>query len=155
MIIVSGHQTGADIAGIDWARSKGLTAWGFIPEKRLCENGSIPDNYLGIECGYYPERTLANILVSNVTICFARTWERGTKLTVNLCKQYGKPCLEVDLSLGLVSEVYGGQVATFLAQEKPQVVNIAGNRESRSPGIYRKTKKILDYAWKDLTSRQG
>ena len=46
--IVSGGQTGADRAALDFARANGLGIGGWVPRGRLAEDGLIPEDYLGL-----------------------------------------------------------------------------------------------------------
>jgi hypothetical protein len=43
--IVSGGQTGADRAGLDWAISRGIPHGGWCPKGRKAEDGAIPTHY--------------------------------------------------------------------------------------------------------------
>jgi hypothetical protein len=42
--IISGGQTGADVAGLDVAIKHGIPHGGAIPKGRLTENGTLPEN---------------------------------------------------------------------------------------------------------------
>ncbi len=68
----------------------------------------------------------------------------GTKLTVKFCEQEGKPYLMIDPRTGNAPEM----VRDFLESERPRVLNVAGNRESKSPGIAVQTAKVVDQALK-------
>ncbi|MGI8605082.1 MAG: YpsA SLOG family protein [Verrucomicrobiales bacterium] len=43
--IISGGQTGADRAALDWAIANGVPHGGWCPKGRLAEDGPIPDRY--------------------------------------------------------------------------------------------------------------
>jgi len=43
--IVSGGQTGADRAALDWAISRGVLHGGWCPKGRRAEDGAIPPHY--------------------------------------------------------------------------------------------------------------
>jgi hypothetical protein len=47
--IVSGGQTGADMAGLDWAIANGLEHGGWCPKGRKCEAGRIDAKYQLLE----------------------------------------------------------------------------------------------------------
>src|SRR3982074_1895430 len=57
--IISGGQTGADRAGLDFAIEAGLEHGGSVPRGRIAEDGRIDDRYNLIELstGSYPART--------------------------------------------------------------------------------------------------
>ena len=46
--IVSGGQTGADRAALDFALEEGLAVGGWVPQGRLAEDGRIPEHYPGL-----------------------------------------------------------------------------------------------------------
>jgi hypothetical protein len=43
--IVSGGQTGADRAALDWALAHGVECWGWCPKGRKAEDGPIDPKY--------------------------------------------------------------------------------------------------------------
>ena len=57
--IISGGQTGADCAGLDFAIEAALEHGGFLPRGRRAEDGKIPDQYHLTELSsiYYAVRT--------------------------------------------------------------------------------------------------
>ena len=71
--IISGGQTGADIAGIDAAISASIPYGGMIPLGRRNEIGSVDAKYVDFkesESPYYPVRTEENIKISDGTLIF-------------------------------------------------------------------------------------
>ncbi len=55
--IISGGQTGADIAGIDAAISLNIPYGGWLPKGRKAENGIVPEKYTQFQVmtkGGYP-----------------------------------------------------------------------------------------------------
>jgi len=61
-------------------------------------------------------------------------------LTANLARQIGKPCLIVALEAGI-------EPATFrdwLEANSITVLNVAGPRESKRPGVYAAACRLLD-----------
>ena len=59
-----------------------------------------------------------------------------------MAQQNRKPCLHSDI--GLVPEEKA--IQSWLARVKPAVLNIAGSRESKSPGIYTTVLRVLTEA---------
>jgi hypothetical protein len=59
--IVSGGQTGADRAALDWAIENGIPHGGWCPKGRLAEDGPIPARYNLTETpsSNYPKLTTA------------------------------------------------------------------------------------------------
>jgi len=61
-MIISGGQTGADRAALDWAIAHNVPHGGWCPRGRLAEDGPMPAIYLLKETATarYPERTERN-----------------------------------------------------------------------------------------------
>ena len=61
--IISGGQTGADCAGLDFAIWHEIPHGGWCPRGRLCENGTIDPRYQLTETSTksYPQRTEKNV----------------------------------------------------------------------------------------------
>ena len=80
--IISGGQTGADRAGLDFAIEVGLVHGGYIPQGRKAEDGRIDEKYQLVELSSnsYPVRTKRNIRESDGTVIFSLdktiTWKR-------------------------------------------------------------------------------
>ena len=66
--IVSGGQTGADRAGLDFALEVGLEHGGYVPKGRKAEDGRIDDRYhlTELNSASYPVRTRRNARESDV-----------------------------------------------------------------------------------------
>jgi len=83
--IISGGQTGADRAGLDFAIHVGLEHGGYVPKGRKAEDGKIAERYNLVELSTtsYPARTKRNIEESDGTVIFSleRLLSGGTKLT--------------------------------------------------------------------------
>lgn len=140
--IISGGQTGADRAGLDFAIAHGIPHGGWCPKGRKAEDGRIPDCYNLRETPSeeYPPRTALNIKEADATLIFnpGDFMERGSALTIELCISMGKPWW---LYHGQDDAVEG--LRAFLAKHQPKVLNVAGNRASKRPGINRAVKRVL------------
>ena len=144
--IVSGGQTGADRAALDVALELGLACGGWCPNGRLAEDGTIPNWYPLRETASaeYPPRTRANVEEADATIIFDAPGgrpSRGTALTVRCCKAAGKPHLVLNDFPDVQADV--AKLSAFLAQVQPTTLNVAGNRESGTPGIYQHVRQVL------------
>jgi hypothetical protein len=64
---ISGGQTGADRAGLDFAVEVGLAHGGYVPKGRKAEDGGIYERYRFVELATnsYPERTKRNVRESD------------------------------------------------------------------------------------------
>src|SRR5262245_24993140 len=69
--IISGGQTGADRAALDFALERGLDCGGSVPRGRLAEDGPIPARYPGLvetETTNPAERTRQNVRAADATL---------------------------------------------------------------------------------------
>ena len=147
MRIVSGGQTGADRAALDWAIRNDVPHGGWCPRGRRAEDGPISPRYAlrETEAVGYLERTRRNVIDSDATLIVnVGTLEGGTLATANLARKLGKPHLVLQLDDGNGS---AQQLREWLAPRSFAVLNIAGPRESKRAGIHAITIKLLDAAF--------
>lgn len=138
--IISGGQTGVDRAGLDAAMKLGIPHGGWCPLGRKAEDGVIPTKYKLTEgpIASYPWRTEKNVQDSNITLiyCHDVMKSRGTALTVKLCKQYGRPHIDVIKILSQYDFPEFGYETIAQMIRGHSVINVAGPRESTNPGIH-------------------
>jgi Circularly permutated YpsA SLOG family len=87
--LMSGGQTGADQAALDFAIENDIPYSGWIPKGRMTESGPLPEKYHLEEMPTksYPKRTEKNIIVSDGTLIVSHgTITGGTALTKKLAK---------------------------------------------------------------------
>ena len=107
---------------------------GWCPRGRLAEDGPISDCYQlrETDSAEYGARTEWNVLDSDATLILCRGPLRGgTELTLRLARQHGWPHRVVDLD----GKTDAAEVCRWLAERHVKTLNIAGPRESQSPGI--------------------
>ena len=149
--IVSGGQTGADRAGLDWAIGRGIPHGGWCPEGRLAEDGPIPGRYQLRETpgGEYALRTEWNVRDSDATVIFSLdlALTGGSALTWELAGQNRK--LRLHLARANYSDVdeAGGHLREFVDANFVEVLNVAGSRNSTEPGIGEFVRGVLDAAF--------
>jgi hypothetical protein len=157
--IVSGGQTGADRAALDFAIEQGLAHAGWCPRGRLAEDGPIPRHYDLIETPSrrYALRTGWNIRDTDATVVFSigRQIRGGTRLTLSLARRAGKPALHLsreafcghaggtELELGEAAHAAAAELIRFLAALEVRRLNIAGPRASQEPEIGQFVKDVL------------
>jgi Circularly permutated YpsA SLOG family len=153
--VVSGGQTGADTAGLLAARAVGLLTGGFAPKGWITEIGPRPAlSRFGLvqhTSDKYPPRTAANIKHSHATLIIATNLDGGSALTAKLCDSMFKPMLHIEAddlqsantTSKVVSWIFG------LSGKHDLVLNVAGNRESRTPGIQRDATAFLKRVFRD------
>jgi hypothetical protein len=161
MKIISGGQTGVDRGALDAAIELGIAHGGWCPRGRTAEDGRIPDRYQLSETDSpdYGFRTEQNVLDSDATLILYRGRRKmgtgaspdanpsqftrpgsepvpiflagGTELTLRLARQHGRPHLVVDLDAAVEPD----EVRRWLEEHAVETLNVAGPRESQSPGI--------------------
>ncbi len=140
--IVSGGQTGVDRGALDAAIDTKLEHGGWCPRGRLAEDGAIPPRYRLAETPSlrYEVRTEWNVRDSDGTlVLLSGVLSGGTKLTVERAHRYRRPCMIVDL--GKVPDAE--DVVEWLGENGIEVLNVAGPRESESPGIGRQARRFV------------
>ncbi len=146
--IVSGGQTGADRAALDWAIANQIPHGGWCPKGRKAEDGIIAPRYNLTETpsSEYSERTQWNVRDSNGTVVFSISEAifAGTLLTIESAKKYEKPYIHICEKLVNVNTI--NQFQLFLSNFGIENLNVAGPRASDEPEVYQFVMEILDRA---------
>lgn len=154
--VISGAQTGADIAALRAARRCKLETGGFITNDAKSLIGTIPqftiDLYKLEKVPYktYPFRTRENVKQSDGTIRIAHDFRSyGELCTLKYIRLYNKPFLDITLSkefyanhqVGYTWEVdtLPSHTAIWIRQNGIETLNVAGNSDQEIEGI------IADY----------
>ncbi len=140
--VIAGGQTGVDRAALDVARGVGLPCGGWCPKGRLAEDGVIPARYPLKETpsDQYAQRTEWNVRDSDGTLVLTIGEPTGgTAQTIVCAGRMGKPHLVLDLSQQPTPET----VLAWVTAHQLHVLNIAGPRESKHPGVYAKAVVFL------------
>jgi hypothetical protein len=144
--IISGGQTGADRAALEFAVARGIAHGGWCPRGRLAEDGVIPLNYNLIETpdADYSQRTEWNVRDSDGTVIFsiAPTLAGGSQRTAELAQQQRKPCLQ--LSRSRDKEAASAMLREFLIRHEIKTLNVAGPRQSQEPEVIQFTREVLE-----------
>ena len=142
--LVSGGQTGADMGIVAAGARLGIPTGGLVPRGWKTELGPAPElerlGFAESDSDDYAERTRRNIEQSDATLIFATNPDSdGSRLTIEHAGRVGKPFLALDPFEPAAIEAVG----QWLDSVRPGVLNVAGNRESRSPGITEQVGKVL------------
>jgi hypothetical protein len=149
--IVSGGQTGVDRAALDVALELDIPCGGWCPQGRSAEDGQIPARYplQETEGRKYKFRTSLNVRDSDATLILnLGPLEGGTGLTKILAVKLRRPYLVVDLD----AEQDMQELQHWLMENNVQVLNVAGPRESKRPGIH---QTAVDFLKKLLSGEEG
>ena len=145
--IVSGGQTGADSCIIVVGDRLGLPIGGLVPKGWRTELGPRPEladlGFRETASANYAVRTRRNIEQSDATLIFAVNPDSdGTRLTIDHARRLGRPLLVVDPFRDDAIAV----TKAWLNEARPAVLNVAGNRESKAPGIALRSEQVLTAA---------
>jgi hypothetical protein len=149
--IISGGQTGVDRAALDFAIENGIAYGGWCPKGGWAED--MPNAPGVLES--YPQlretpdrdpkqRTEWNVRDSGASLIVARPGvaSAGTAFTIDCAKAYAKPYVVVD---PLVADAPREVLQWLRSLPNLPSLNIAGPRESESPGIYAAARTFLEH----------
>ena len=144
--IISGGQTGADRAALDFAILHGIPYGGWVPRGRRTEDGTLPQKYRLEEMPTpdYAQRTEKNVLSADGTLVVSHGYLKGgSALTVFLAEKNGKPCIHADLGEWSVRDA-AERIRKWLRDQRIGVLNVAGPRAGMDREIYRATFDLLE-----------
>jgi hypothetical protein len=149
--VVTGGQTGVDQAGWRAAKACGIPTGGWMTRGFLTEDGPRPEfaelfGAAELASLNYPIRTRANARDSDATIWIGDPDSPGGQTTLDACERLGRPVLEVLDGFTLPSEV-----AAWIEAEEIRILNVAGSRESRAPGIGARAEAFLVAVFRRLS----
>ncbi|HUW38608.1 MAG TPA: putative molybdenum carrier protein [Rhodocyclaceae bacterium] len=155
--IISGGQAGVDRAALDWALEHGLPHGGWCPKGRIAEDGPLDSRYAlqETESAGYRQRTRQNVIDSDGTLilnCGELT--EGSLTTLRFAERFEKPCLVVQLDEDIPAGAR--RAIEWIRTNGIAVLNVAGPRESKSPGIYRLALAFLgQLTWRCVRAPRG
>ena len=141
--VVSGGQTVADRAALDWAIAKGIAHGGWCPRGRRAEDGRIGSRYALRETPShdYEQRTRWNVRDSDGTLIVSRAAKLsgGSAYTARCAERMGRPWQHVHPGADDAESI-----RSFLEQHRIRTLNIAGPRVSTDPAIYEYVLCVLE-----------
>lgn len=170
--VISGGQTGVDRAALDVAlslRGRGLAGLGYhahpasgctvpLPEHlaalevggwctldRKAEDGVIHHQYPLTPCNSlsYDVRTFKNVSDSDATLIICTMMPTGgTAKTIQFARELGKPYIVANPDTGAQAALEH-TLQSWVEMYAVRVLNVAGPRESKYPGIYQKASDLL------------
>lgn len=151
--LISGGQTGADIAALDVALRHDFPHGGWCPQGRKSLDGPLPMRYLLTETPSegYLQRTKWNVRDSDGTVVFtpAAPATGGSLKTIGHAAKLQKPCLHLVRN----GDPYDPARALqeFVGRHQIKTLNVAGSRERETMPIYAWVMQVLEDAffWSD------
>lgn len=150
--VISGGQTGADVAGLETAKKFGYETGGMMPFGYKTLDGSKPTykELYGIvahSSSSYVPRTRNNVKESDGTIRLAYDFgTRGEICTLRAIEDYKKPHFDVDLN----DPPDVSDVLQWLKDKNITILNVAGNSEQSCPGTHEAASKYLSSVFEEL-----
>ncbi len=154
--IISGGQTGADRAALDFAIAQQIPHGGWCPCGRISEDGTIDMRYRLKETpsSAYAERTEWNVRDSDATIIFNQPilLGGGTRLTAEFARMHQKPWLHISKdNHAQAAEL----IEKFMVEHRVQILNVAGPRAATDPNIITFTQSALIAWWKHTHDKKA
>jgi hypothetical protein len=154
-MVISGGQTGADQAALRAARAARIPTGGWAPRGFLTEDGPAP--WLagwGLKESArpgYPARTGLNVRQSDATLLFDGGGPGGA-LTARECERQRRPLCRLELGtdggVPVVTSAITPVIFTdWLHFARVRVLNVAGARESKAPGVGALAERFLSAAF--------
>lgn len=168
--IISGGQTGADIGALRGAVDAGIPTGGNAPKGWLTEKGPqqrLLESFGLVECELgggsdadaYRQRTTENVLEADVTIIIGRD-SPGSHLTKEAAIRAGRPWTWLPFNPTWNKEfrdrearLHANTLASCIAKWGGSVINVAGNRESKSPGVEKFAREVIRLTISDIQRR--
>jgi len=143
--IISGGQTGADRAALDFAIDNDIPYGGWVPKGRRTEDGRLPVKYHLQEMPTedYSKRTLQNVLDADGTVIISHGFlTGGSALTREFAIQYKKHWLHIDLKELSLPEG-AEKLSSWLKENEIAVLNVAGPKAGKDPKVYEAVLRLL------------
>jgi hypothetical protein len=101
--------------------------------------------------GSYAARTARNVRESDGTLWFGTTDTPGAKTTLEVCELWRKPVMIIEPHRSILPS----DVVRWLRNHPQiQVLNCAGNRESKNPGIGLRVERFLVVVFRRLVQSE-
>ena len=165
LVVLAGGQTGADLGGLKAGQALGLKTSGTAPHGWLVErcarfpNGANPglsdygliEGPRGNSAGHtYLIRTEMNVQDSDGTLVLDNidpVGDKGSFRTVELAEKHSKPCLHISVT-ALFEHPNESvlRIKDWILDDGIGTLNVAGNRESKCPGLEDRVETVLQVA---------
>ena len=152
--VISGGQSGADIAGLEAAKKFGFETGGMMPFGFKTLDGPKPEYHdmYGLvphASSSYTPRTRANVRESDGTIRLAFDFDsKGEICTKKAIDHYKKTFIDINF----FAEQSIKPAVQWLCENDIEILNVAGNSEATWAGIHEKAFVFLEDLFKYIRS---
>ncbi|MEI7940748.1 MAG: putative molybdenum carrier protein [Verrucomicrobiota bacterium] len=147
--IISGGQTGADRAALDFAIKNDIPHGGWCPKGRKAEAGPIDAQYQLQQTpgSNYLQRTEWNVRDSDGTVIFSmgKRLSGNSIETLDFAIKHRRPYLHLS---AVFRDHAASKLKRWLQQNNIRVLNVAGPRASKEPAVAEFVIATLDAALK-------
>lgn len=139
------------------AATCGITTDGWTPKGFLTEEGPRPE-FAGLyharemPTDFYRARTEQNVRDCHALLWFGSTDTPGANATLLACDGMGRPRLLIFPNRKIRPSDSPNRLKR---QPQVKVLNIAGNRESKSPGVGKRVERFLLELFRQLSHQAG
>ena len=144
--IISGGQTGAGRAALDFAIKHKIPHGGWVPKGRLAEDGPLPKKYKLTESPTtsYKRPTEQNVIGADGTliVSYGRLPERSAYIR-SMAKKHNRHFLHLDLNRSNIFQA--SQILMhWIDDHKIKTLNVGGPRASKDRKVYEGVKELLE-----------
>lgn len=143
--VISGGQTGVDQAALYAAEDMGIQTGGWMPKGFITQAGPRPEfaERFGMQedaSPKYPPRTRLNVAGADGTLRIATNFNTaGEKCTLRAIKDFERPYFDLDIN----TPINFDELIEWVTQNNIKTLNVAGNSERSSPGIFDKARFVV------------
>jgi Circularly permutated YpsA SLOG family len=153
--IISGGQTGADQGALFAAEDLGIATGGWMPKGYRTETGAYAELAARFaltehSSDNYGPSTALNVDYADATLIFSNPRSPsspGYILTRKYCREYMRPMYIHPWNRnhwrGVCAVTRDEDFLRWLEEKQIGVLNVAGSRESRNPGIFQAVREFL------------
>ena len=143
--IISGGQSGVEIAALDAAIELGIPHEGWAYKRKRTENVVLLEQYnlKTIDMPSYHDRLEKNIINSDGTVILTHgQLIIGSKLIRDFAHQHNKPCLYVDLTDCSINLAVSS-ILKWIANNEIGAIYFTGSKSVGKSGIYKDTIRVI------------
>jgi hypothetical protein len=143
--IISGAQSGVEIAALDSAIKLDIPHGGWAYKRKRTEDGVLPEQYnlKTIDVASYHYRLEKNIIDSDGTIILTHgQLIIGSKIIKDLANHHNKPCLSINLTDCSINHAVSS-IRKWIANNEIEAIYFTGSKSVGKSGIYKETIQVI------------